>query len=171
MPNYLRNEVYGGTYFFTLVTNDRKPFFSNDKAAEILLNSIRKVQRKNPFELVAYCILFDHLHLLITLPSGDKSFSQKIRGIKRYTTLALRQLLNVHDLIVWQDRFWEHTIRNESDFKNHFDYIHYNPTKHGYVEDYADWVWSSYRWYDQADAALGRIDPESLKINRFGYGE
>jgi len=57
---------------------------------------------------------------------------------------------------VWQRRFWEHTIRDEADFENHANYIHYNPLKHGYVERVRDWPWSSFHRY----VKLGWIDPE-----------
>jgi len=45
---------------------------------------------------------------------------------------------------VWQQRFWEHTIRDELDFERHVDYIHYNPAKHGYVACPHSWAWSSF---------------------------
>ncbi len=44
---------------------------------------------------------------------------------------------------IWQRRFWEHRIRNETDFANHVQYIHYNPVKHGYVARPEDWSYSS----------------------------
>lgn len=48
---------------------------------------------------------------------------------------------------VWQPRFWEHTIEEEDDFESHFDYIHFNPVKHGQVRCPLDWEWSSFhRW-------------------------
>jgi len=48
---------------------------------------------------------------------------------------------------VWQRRFWEHTIRDEEDLEAHFDYIHYNPVKHGLVQRPHEWPWSSFhRW-------------------------
>ena len=48
---------------------------------------------------------------------------------------------------VWQRRFWEHTVKDESDLERHFDYIHYNPVKHGLVESPRDWPYSSFhRW-------------------------
>jgi putative transposase len=43
-----------------------------------------------------------------------------------------------------QRRFWEHTIRDESDFCRHCDYIHYNPVKHGLVDAPRDWPHSSF---------------------------
>jgi len=48
---------------------------------------------------------------------------------------------------VWQRRFWEHTIKDEDDFDHHFDYIHWNPVKHGYATCPSDWPHSSFhRW-------------------------
>jgi putative transposase len=45
---------------------------------------------------------------------------------------------------VWQRRFWEHTIRDDQDLAKHFDYIHYNPVKHGLVQRVRDWPHSSF---------------------------
>jgi putative transposase len=48
---------------------------------------------------------------------------------------------------VWQKRYWDHVIRNESDMDRHLDYIHYNPVKHGLVTDPAKYAWSSFKTY------------------------
>ena len=48
---------------------------------------------------------------------------------------------------LWQRRFWEHTIRDEKDYKNHFDYIHYNPVKHRLAKAPKDWQYSSFYRY------------------------
>ena len=40
--------------------------------------------------------------------------------------------------------FWEHTIRDETDFEQHVDYIHFNPVKHGMVARVRDWPHSSF---------------------------
>ena len=48
---------------------------------------------------------------------------------------------------IWQQRFWEHTIRDETDFGRHMDYIHFNPVKHGHVTFPHAWLWSTFtRW-------------------------
>ena len=52
---------------------------------------------------------------------------------------------------VWQPRYWEHTLEDEDDFERHFDYIHYNPVKHGYVKCPRDWPWSSFHRWVEAD--------------------
>jgi putative transposase len=46
---------------------------------------------------------------------------------------------------IWQRRYWEHTIRDERDYAAHMDYTHFNPVKHGLVEQPADWPFSSFR--------------------------
>ena len=41
-------------------------------------------------------------------------------------------------------RFYEHTIINQDELNNHINYIHYNPVKHGYVQNVKDWEHSSF---------------------------
>jgi hypothetical protein len=45
---------------------------------------------------------------------------------------------------IWQQRYWEHTIRDDRDFAAHMDYTHFNPVKHGLVAHPADWPHSSF---------------------------
>ena len=44
---------------------------------------------------------------------------------------------------VWQNRFWERIIRDPKDLNNHLDYIHFNPVKHGLVDDPFEYTHSS----------------------------
>jgi putative transposase len=53
---------------------------------------------------------------------------------------------------LWQKRFWEHTIRDVSDFEHHLDYIHYNPVKHSLVSNPAHWPHSSFLAWQQRGA-------------------
>lgn len=48
---------------------------------------------------------------------------------------------------LWQRRFWEHRIRDETDLTRHVDYVHYNPVKHGYVQYVRDWPYSTFHRY------------------------
>ena len=48
---------------------------------------------------------------------------------------------------IWQRRFWEHQIRDESDRQKHLDYLHYNPVKHGLVAQVKDWPHSTFHRY------------------------
>jgi putative transposase len=94
-------------------------------------------------------ILPDHLHAIFTLPASDADFSHRWRRIKTVFTqdaLCAGESLGRRDgtgRSLWQRRFWEHTIRNDADFSQRVDYIHYNPTKHGLAASPSDWPYSS----------------------------
>lgn len=163
MPNYRRNYVLGGTYFFTLVTFQRTKIFDTPNKLDILLGIIRQVQRNKPFELLAYCLIPDHTHLLIRLPEEDSDFSIRIREIKRLTTLWIKHETSENVDHIWQDKFWEHTIRDEKDLLRHFDYIHYNPVKHNLTKSFDEWKWSSYRqYYDSNNHQVKTIDTDQF---------
>lgn len=172
MPKYRRNYVPGGTYFFTLVTFQRRKYFDTPNKLDLLYSKIRQVQRNQPFELLAYCLLPDHIHLLIELPEEDSNFSIRMREIKRLITLWMkRETLESVDRI-WQDKYWEHTIRDERDLQTHFDYIHYNPIKHGLMGTYDGWKWSSFRdYFDGKTQDFERIDPDRFNNHSDNFGE
>ncbi len=48
---------------------------------------------------------------------------------------------------IWQHRFWEHQIRDERNYENHMNYLHYNPVKHGVVDNVKDWPHSTFHRY------------------------
>lgn len=48
---------------------------------------------------------------------------------------------------IWQRRYWEHLIRDQRDWRQHLDYIHHNPVKHGHVGRAIDWPYSSLQRY------------------------
>ena len=52
--------------------------------------------------------------------------------------------LRYHERGIWQRRYWEHTVRDEEDLKRCVDYVHWNPKKHGHVNNVRDWPWSSF---------------------------
>lgn len=148
MVKYRRNRVPGGTYFLTLTLADRSASLLVDEI-EALRAAINSTKDRYPFHIDAICVLPDHLHVLMTLPEGDSDFSRRIQQIKsRFTaSLARRKLLQPDtrgEYSLWQKRFWEHTIRDERDFRVHADYILFNPVKHGHVAHVADWPHSSF---------------------------
>ena len=48
---------------------------------------------------------------------------------------------------IWQRRFWEHQVRDQSDMVRCLDYLHWNPVKHGHVRAVVDWPYSSFHRY------------------------
>ncbi|MEO0817399.1 MAG: transposase [Pseudomonadota bacterium] len=136
MPNYRRLYNSGGTYAFTICLADRRSDVLTSNIG-YLRKSFASVRLSHPFELLAICVLPDHLHMLCELPDGDSDFSTRINQLKgRFTKQLPEHLKHIgrkRERGVWQHRFWEHCIRDDADFEDHFAYIHDNPVRHGYV--------------------------------------
>jgi putative transposase len=156
MPEYRRAFAPGGTFFFTLVTERRQPLFADATARVLLRRAFAFTMRRWPLTLDAIVLLPDHLHTIWTLPDGDSDFSTRWSALKRVFTQSWlgtggpeqpRSASRRHNRRrgVWQRRFWEHLIRDETDFERHCDYIHYNPVKHGLVRCPHEWPYSSFR--------------------------
>jgi putative transposase len=143
---YRRARIQGGSYFFTVVTHNRRKIFAADKNIEILRAGFQYVMRKHPFRIDAHVILPDHAHFIWTLPDDDSDFSMRWRLIKSYFTRHF-QAAAAPRYSLWQKKFWEHLIRDERDMKNHVEYIHYNPVKHGLVQSPIEWPFSSIHRY------------------------
>jgi putative transposase len=161
MSDYRRYFVPGGTFFFTLVTSDRAPLFATEAARALLGTTMREQRQQTPFETVAAVLLYDHLHAIWTLPSGDFAYPARWQEIKAKFTAAWLARGGEERPVpagyqrqrrrgIWQPRFIEHTIRDEADLRHHADYLHYNPIKHGYVRHLRDWRWSSFHRYVRA---------------------
>jgi len=152
MVGYRRNFVPGGTFFFTVALADRRSSTLVDYV-DSLRAAFRVTRKERPFSVDAIVILPEHLHAMLTMPADDSDFPGRWRRIKSlFTRQVVTRGLSVArnekgEYQLWQRRFWEHTIRNETDFARHADYIHYNPVKHGLVPQVLDWRYSSFHRY------------------------
>lgn len=153
MSNYRRAKD-GNTYFFTVVTFNRQPILCMEPSRECLRNVIIDVRTDTPFVIEAWVLLPDHMHCIWRLPEGDTDYSLRWARIKAKFTKRSRAWLDEEvstpsrlkhrDGTVWQRRYWEHMIRGDEDYKNHCDYIHYNPVKHGLVSAPKEWPYSTF---------------------------
>lgn len=154
MPNYVRWREDGATYFFTVVTFHRRPLFNNSNARRLLRHAIVDTRRRWPFDHYACVLLPDHLHCIWTLPDGDDNFPLRWSFLKRRFAQEFiadggkplpvtHRMHKKRELGVWQPRYWEHRVRDEAELFAYRDYIHFNPVKHGYVNDPYEWPYSS----------------------------
>jgi len=153
MTDYRRYRLKGGTYFFTVNLAERKRNLLTEHI-DALRSAFREIKQTHPFQIDAVVVLPDHLHTLWTLPEGDEDFSLRWRQIKSAFSRQIEKGERIsksraqkQERGIWQRRFWEHAIRNEQDYTRHVDYIHFNPVKHGYVRQVADWPYSSFHRY------------------------
>jgi putative transposase len=125
--------------------------------ARIVADSIR-FHDSEWFDLVAYCIMPNHVHLVITPlknPDGvEYSLSQIMHNIKRNSGKQANILLNRTGPF-WQHESYDHFIRNEAEFIKTIEYVLLNPVKAGLVEDWTQWKWS-YCKHDLQDEIVSR---------------
>ena len=151
----------GGTFFFTVVVHKRRRLFDNSAAVSLLGSVLRRCRMRWPFDVDAIVLLPDHWHTIWSLPPGDSDYSRRLGWLKKEFTSRWLAIGGRETPVsegrrrqrrrgVWQPRFWEHAIEDEDDFEHHFDYIHWNPVKHGYVRCPRDWPHSSFhRWVER----------------------
>lgn len=158
MSDYRRYFVAGATYFFTIVTYQRQRLFADSSNVQLLRQALAATKKELPFDINAAVVLPDHVHFLWTLPPGDVAYPKRIGRMKVAFTHALHGIAQLpgdvspsrrkhHESNVWHRRFWEHVIRDEHDFDRHFDYVHYNPVKHGLVTCPHVWKASSFHYW------------------------
>lgn len=184
MTNWRRVSHPGGTFFFTLVTENRAPILTTPAGRRNLRTATRACRARWPFEIAAVVLLPDHLHTIWRLPPGDGDYSARWAWLKKEFTKAWVSAGGPEQDIsasrqknrrrgVWQRRFWEQAIRDDRDLERHLDYIHYNPVKHGYVRCASEWPWSSFHRYRRAGAyppGWGCTDPGFADIED-AFGE
>jgi putative transposase len=155
MVRYRRNFVPGGTFFFTVTLADRRSSVLVDHVG-LLRTAFCETRDRKSFAVDAIVILPDHLHTILTLPSGDSGFSGRWKAIKAAFTrsiIATGASIPRDDrgeYFLWQRRFWEHTIRDDQDFERCASYLHFNPVKHRLVSRPGEWPFSSLHRYVRA---------------------
>ncbi|WP_449240203.1 REP-associated tyrosine transposase [Botrimarina colliarenosi] len=116
MPNYRRVTVPGGTFFFTLVTDQRRPLLTGRSARVALRQAFEEERARRPFVVDAIVLLPDHLHAVWTLPPWDADFSTRWRRIKSLFTSRFAESLEIdpkpspsrvakREQSIWQRRF------------------------------------------------------------------
>ncbi len=154
MVEYRRAKMAGGTYFFTVVTQGRKPILTSLLVRNALRQGIVQARNTMPFSIEAWVLMPDHIHCVWTLPEDDDGYASRWAIIKRAVSQAWGHSdTRNHSQLVrgesgfWQRRYWEHLIRDDEDRQRHFDYIHWNPVKHGLVKRPLDWPYSTLQRY------------------------
>jgi len=116
-----------------------------NKFQETLLHGFSEINAR----IIGWVILPDHYHIIVAVESLNLVFSM-IRLIHGRTSHEW----NLEDNLtgkrkVWY-RFFDRVVRNETQLNQTLNYIHYNPVKHGYVNDVYDWGCSSlFMYYEE----------------------
>lgn len=94
------------------------------------------------YEIVAYCIMPNHVHLVI-VPKEDTnglkcSLAKIMHSIKRHSANEINKYLHRTGKF-WQREFYDHVIRTDMELANCINYIICNPVKANLVNHWKDW--------------------------------
>ena len=119
----------------------------------------------------------DHLHTVWQLPADDCNYASRWRAIKsHFVQVIKKQNIPVNmrsdgSALIWQRRFWEHTVKDENDCRRCVDYCYINPVKHGLVQTVADWQYSSFHRDVKRGIYPNNWAGASVGDNQERYGE
>jgi REP element-mobilizing transposase RayT len=150
-------------HFVTCTILHWLPIFTRQESVDIILNSLKFLQKQDSLRLHAYVILENHLHIVLRSDDLRKS----IELFKKFTAREILKLLrreNATTILdqlafykkahrkeksfqVWEEGYQPKLIQSETMLKMKIDYIHYNPVKRGYVDKAIHWHYSSARDY------------------------
>lgn len=154
MPRSARERSESGLYHVMVRGINRDVIFVHPDDKLRYLDILAKVKGRSECRIYAYCLMNNHLHLL--LGEGIEGLGETMKRLgSSYAQWFNLKYERVGHL--FQDRFLSEPVESDDYLLMAIRYIHQNPVKAGLVKDCGDYVWSSYRAY-----ALGRDHPQGL---------
>jgi putative transposase len=142
MARPLRIEFPGAVYHVTSRGDRREPIFDDDQDRHAFLNVIAQATERFDAEILAYCLMDNHYHLVIHTRRGNLSrLMQQLNGV--YTQAYNRRHSKVGHL--FQGRFKGILVDENAYLLEVCRYVDLNPVRARVVRDPGNWRWSSYR--------------------------
>jgi len=184
MPTGLKR--YSGhdyLHFLTCSCYHRQPWLASARRRDLFLEIFEEVRQRYQIVVVGYVVMPDHIHLLISEPeTGTPSTVMQVVK-QRFARRVLEAVCNPtlaenarvghpgprpgHPEHVWQKRFYDFHVWNESKRVEKLRYMHRNPVKEGLVPEPEQWLWSSYRSYAYGEPGMVRINQwEKAEVRR-----
>ena len=133
-----RELIDGASYHVTSRTNNKCKVFECRVGRKMMLLILEKAKEKYGFHLSNFCIMPNHVHLLIK-PADGTNLTTIIQWIKTKSA----KCYNFHNGFIdhmWGERFFSRAIKNQTEFDTVMDYIDQNPVKAELVAKPSDWT-------------------------------
>jgi REP element-mobilizing transposase RayT len=165
MSHQYRVRSQGDIHFVTFTIVDWVDVFTRPVYKQVIVDALSYCQQNKGLEIFAYCLMTNHLHLLVSAIAPSK-LPEIIRDFKKHTNKQLVKLINtenesrrdwimyrfqfhakynnrIQDYKVWQDGYHGITCDYPEILKQKLDYIHNNPVVAGIVANPEDYIYSS----------------------------
>jgi REP element-mobilizing transposase RayT len=144
MPRVSRKESQSGIYHVMLRGINGHQIFEDVEDNEKFLEILKDCKSMSGFKLYAYCLMGNHVHLL--LKTGDEDLSRIFKRVgTRYVYWYNSKYRRAGHL--FQDRFKSEPIEDDEYFLTALRYIHQNPVKAKITDRVDSYRWSSFGEY------------------------
>lgn len=144
MPRCARKRSESGIYHVMLRGINKQEVFKRDKDKKRFLTTLQYYNSLSIYDIYAYCLMDNHVHLLI------QEYSEPVGVlIKRISSSYVYWFNRNYERIghLFQERFKSEAVENDKYFLTVMRYIHQNPVKAGLTDTIKDYRWSSYHEY------------------------
>lgn len=164
MARVARVLLDNGYYHITQRGNNKRIVFHHPGDYTYYLHLIKRYQEKWAFALYHFCLMPNHVHLLLKIFSG-KDFPKVMQGINlAYTSYYKRRYGFIG--LLWQGRYKDFPIETDEYLLACGRYIELNPVRAGLSKSPKDYPFSSYRYY--AFGEQSEILTEDILYRDFG---
>jgi putative transposase len=118
-------------YFITICLHEGKYVFSDKKIAEAVIKCLKENKAKANFKIYIYCLMPDHLHILLNPGDSNMSVPRFIQTFKSQTGFWYKKQ---HGTSLWQRGFYDHIVRKNESLIKIAQYILDNPVRKKLVE-------------------------------------
>lgn len=144
MPRKAREKSETGIYHVVLRGSNKQLIFEEEEDSKRFLEIIFKYQDANSYSIYAYCLMDNHIHLLLKEEVEELGIA-----MRRVGASFVYWYNNKYDRYghLFQDRYSSEPIKNDRQLLATMRYIHNNPVKAGIVQSAEQYKWSSYQEY------------------------
>ena len=165
MTRQARRKSISGVYHVMLRGANRQEIFHDDEDRMKFLAILKKYKGIARFSLYAWCLMDNHVHLLLKEGGEGLSTTMKRIGVSYATFYNWKYGTTGH---LFQDRFKSENVETRNYFLTVVRYIHQNPVKAGICSQVNDWKWSSSAgYYDQVNYLGNMLDRKAV-LRMFG---
>ncbi len=151
MPRQARERSRSGIYHLILRGINKQVIFENDEDRQKFIETLGYYKRISNYMLYGYCLMDNHIHLLIR--ENEESISQVIKRISSSYVYWYNQKYERCGHL-FQERFKSEVIETDAYFLMALRYIHQNPVKAGIEKDIRKYLWSSWHEYTGTPAII-----------------
>ena len=143
----LAPDAYRGMrlYFVTICTEKRHPVFAKEPVGKWMVAWLIRLAARHGFAVHAYCVMPDHVHLLLEGLNEGCDLARFVSAFKQHTGFAYQQKVGRR---LWQTVYYDHVLRKTEEMNRVAWYIWMNPVRKGLCARPEDWPYSGSQTMD-----------------------